>query len=308
MRVPRWTKIVISGLVLAFLAYRVDVAQVIATFERLRLALVGIAVTLYVVGQLISAAKWGLIATALGFRRRYAEYVRFYFIGMFFNLVGPSTLGGDLVRALALGGGERRVMALNSVMFDRVSGLVVLVSIGLVALLAFPQYGLPPGLARLTGVIVVILLGGWWMLPRVLAVVLPATHRMRVFVEQDLAALWRDQRLLASVVIVSVSFHLVQVMGQYTLARGLGLAVPFSYCLIFHPAVSILAALPITVSGLGMREGGYVFFLHRIGVTSASALSFGLAWFGILVLGALPGGVLLITRRETTETIRAMRP
>lgn len=299
---------VVSALVLAFLAYRVDVAQVAAAFEHLRLRLLGVAVTLYVVGQLISAAKWKLVATALGFRRSYAEYVRFYFIGMFFNLVGPSTLGGDLVRALALGRGERRALALHSVMFDRVSGLVVLVSMGLVALLAFPQYGLPPALARLTGGIVVVLLGGWWMLPRVLALVLPATHRVRAFVEQDLAALWRDQGLLASVVIVSTGFHLVQVTVQYTLACALGLAVPFSYCLIFHPAVSLLAALPITVSGLGMREGGYVFFLHRIGVTSASALSFGLAWFGILVLGALPGGVLLITRRDASETMRALRP
>jgi uncharacterized membrane protein YbhN (UPF0104 family) len=307
MRIPWWTKLAVSAVVLAFLVYRVDVAQVIATFEHLRPRLLGVALTLYIAGQLLSAAKWKLVATALGFRRTYAEYVRFYFIGMFFNLAGPSTLGGDLVRALALGHGERRALALNSVMFDRVSGLVVLVSMGLAALLAFPQYGLPPALAHLTGGIVVVLLGGWWMLPRVLALVLPATHRVRVFVERDLAALWRDQGLLASVVIVSVSFHLVQVTVQYTLALALGLSVPFSYCLIFHPAVSILAALPITVSGLGMREGGYVFFLRRIGVTSASALSFGLAWFGILVLGALPGGLLLITRRDMTETIRAMR-
>lgn len=304
-RIPRWSKIAVSALVLALLVYRVDVDEVVAVLSRIRPGLVGVALTLYVLGQLISAAKWKLVATALGFERRFGEYVTYYFVGMFFNLVGPSTLGGDLVRALALGRGERRALALNSVIFDRVSGLVVLVSLGLVALLMFPEYGLPRALARLTGATVVLLLGGWWMLPRVLQLVLPATHRLRVFVEQDLAVLWRDQRLLVLVVIVSASFHLVQVTVQYTLARALGLTVPFSYCLIFHPAVSILAALPITVSGLGMREGGYVFFLRRIGVPSASALTFGLAWFGILVLGALPGGLMLMLSRDTARAIRS---
>jgi uncharacterized membrane protein YbhN (UPF0104 family) len=247
------------------------------------------------------------VGTALGFRQRYTTYVTFCFIGAFFNLLGPSTLGGDLVRALALGGRKRRALALNSVVFDRTSGLVVLVGMGLVALLVFPQYGLPADLVRLTALVVVGLLACWWVLPRVVALVLPAGHRLRHFVEHDLSVLWRNQWFLVTVVIVSGCFHLVQVTVQFTLARALGLAVPFSYCLVFHPAVAVLAALPVTVSGLGMREGGYVFFLHRIGVPPADALSFGLAWFAVLVLGALPGGALLALRGETAKAVRSTR-
>jgi hypothetical protein len=71
--------------------------------------------------------------------------------------------------------------------------------------------------------------------------------------------------------------------------------------------VAVLAALPVTVSGLGVREGGYVFFLHRIGVPPADALSFGLAWFAILALGALPGGVLLALRGGTAKAVRSAR-
>jgi uncharacterized membrane protein YbhN (UPF0104 family) len=300
----RIVKIAVSAGILAFLACRVDVGSVLGALGGLRPGLAVAALALYMVGQLISAGKWKLVATALGFRRRYGTYVAFCFIGMFFNLIGPSTVGGDLVRGLALGGKGQRALALNSVVFDRTSGLVVLVGMGLVSLLVFPQYGLPAALVRLTALVVVGLLACWWMLPRLVALLLPAGHRLRQFVEHDLRALWGNQWFLLSVVIVSGCFHLVQVTVQFTLARALGLAVPFSYCLVFHPAVAVLAALPVTVSGLGVREGGYVFFLHRIGVSAADAFGFGLAWFAILVLGALPGGVLLMWRGETAKAVR----
>ena len=47
---------------------------------------------------------------------------------------------------------------------------------------------------------------------------------------------------------------------------------------------------------LGLREGGYVFFLGLIGIREPAALAFGLVWFTIMVLGALPGGLLLLLR------------
>ena len=70
--------------------------------------------------------------------RPLADYVRFYFIGMFLNVFGLSTIGGDVVRGLYLGGGRRPALALNSVLFDRVSGLAILMALGAVALLGFP--------------------------------------------------------------------------------------------------------------------------------------------------------------------------
>jgi len=53
---------------------------------------------------------------------------------MFFMFFGPSTLGGDLVRGLYLAeSAGSRAKAFNSVLFDRLNGLVVLVAIGVLA-------------------------------------------------------------------------------------------------------------------------------------------------------------------------------
>lgn len=254
---------------------------------------------LYVGGQLLSAAKWAIVAGALGFRRRYRDYARFYFIGMFVNLFGPGTVGGDVGRSLLLADGGRRALAFASVVFDRASGLVILIAIGLGALVARPGVTLPSPLAWLaTGVIAVLLLS-WLLVPRLATLVLPARHRLRRFVLEDLAPLWEDHALLGRVAAVSMAFHLVEVTAQYVLARALDLRVPYSYCLVFHPLVTVVASFPVSVAGLGVREGGYVFLLGLVGVPPATAFAMGFLWSVVILLGGLGGGaVLLLSRRE----------
>jgi uncharacterized membrane protein YbhN (UPF0104 family) len=303
----RWlAKAALSAAVLAFLLYRVDVRSVVATLGGIQPGPLVLALAAYITGQMVSAGKWTMLARALGFRRSYADYAELYFIGMFVNLLGPATVGGDLTRGLYLGGTRRRALALNSVVFDRASGLVVLIVIGSVALVAFPQYRLPTGLSILTGGVAGTLLLSWWIVPRAVALVLPAGNRLRQFIEEDLAPFWRNRILLGKVAAVSAIFHLCEVSVQYTLARALGLDVPFSYCLIFHPAVSLLAAVPISVAGLGVREGGYVFFLGLVGIPQATALALGLLWFAITVMGALPGGILLMLRNAHDEDVTSI--
>jgi len=102
---------------------------------------VALAVGVYAGGQVMSAFRWWLIGRSVGLSGRLRDYVRFYFIGMFFMSFGPSTLGGDFVRGLYLAeGGGRRARAFNSVLFDRLNGLVILVAIGAAAFLIFPRY------------------------------------------------------------------------------------------------------------------------------------------------------------------------
>jgi uncharacterized membrane protein YbhN (UPF0104 family) len=69
---------------------------------------------LFLAGQVLSAVKWWMLGTSVGLARPLADYTRFYFIGMFLNVFGLSTIGGDVVRGLYLGGGRRPGLALNS--------------------------------------------------------------------------------------------------------------------------------------------------------------------------------------------------
>ena len=86
----------------------------------------------------MSSLRWRLMARAQGFDGSPLRYVGYYFIGMFFNLALPTSVGGDVVRVWYLAGHDgagpasgRRLAALVSVLADRVNGVVVLVAANL---------------------------------------------------------------------------------------------------------------------------------------------------------------------------------
>src|SRR5205085_475716 len=89
--------------------------------------------------QLVSTLRWQILARALGVGRPLRQLVGMYFIGMYFNLLLPSSVGGDVVRAWYLdGGSKRRLAAFASVFLDRLSGLLVLLAMACVALVLSP--------------------------------------------------------------------------------------------------------------------------------------------------------------------------
>jgi uncharacterized membrane protein YbhN (UPF0104 family) len=258
---------------------------------------------LYLAGQVLSAVKWRLVGSSVGLGRPLLDYVRFYFIGMIVNVFGVSTIGGDVVRGLYLGAGRRPTLALNSVVFDRVSGLAILMALGALALLAFPQYRLPWALSAALMAGGLGLAVGWWTCPRLVRL-LPVRNRFRRLVEHDLAPFWRDRRLLAQISVLSAIFHLSQVGVQYLLARAAGTSLPFSYCLVMHPVLSLMLALPISVGGFGVREGGYLYFLTRIDVDDSIAVTIGLLWWSMTAVSGAIGALVFVASGATLPRLR----
>lgn len=299
-------RIGVSAGIISYILVDVDREHLLAALTAVRPRALLAPLLVYLAGQVVSACKWALLGQALGFRRRLAEYVRFYYVGMFFNVFGLSTLGGDLVRALYLSDGRHPAGALNSVVFDRASGLAVLMALGAVALVAFPQYDFPWPLQLAVVAAGVALIGGWWLCPWLVRW-LPARNRVRRLVEHDLAPLWRDARLLGRVAALSTAFHLSQVAVQWFIARAAGAPLPLSYCLVIHPLLSVMMALPVSVGGFGVREGGYLYFLTRLDIDDSVAVTTGLLWFAVTALSGLVGGVVFLAGGARLPRVRAPR-
>lgn len=307
-RALRWlARLAVSAGIVAYILVDVDLHDLARAVRGVRLLPLAAAAVLFLGGQGLSAWKWALLGRSLGFARSLADYTRFYFVGMFFNLFAPSTIGGDLVRAIYLGEGRRPGLAIDCVVFDRASGLAMLTALGAAALVLFPGYDFPrPVVGTVVGGGVALVLG-WWMCPRLVRL-LPrgyrVTDRIRQRIEIDLAPFWRDRALLGRVAALSLVFHLTQVTVAYVLAAVVGAAVPFSYCLVFHPMIATLSALPLSVSGLGVREGGYLYFLTRIGVDASVAVTVGLVWSALTLLGGLVGGAVFLASGATLPNLK----
>ncbi|MFQ5904707.1 MAG: lysylphosphatidylglycerol synthase transmembrane domain-containing protein [Candidatus Binatia bacterium] len=301
-------KTLVSLGLLSFLLSRIDIAQLLQVLSSVHLSYLVVALTSYFLGQVISAVRWTLLAQPLGFRNPFKDFAIFYFIGMFFNLFAPSIVGGDVGRVfyLARGGAEKRerdwagatTCALISVIADRAIGMAVLVWIGAVALVVFPKYSLPwivryPAFALALGFLL-----GWVLLPLLNRFLRRREDSMGKNLRLALETYRGNHPILLQAIILSLSVHFIQTWIQILLGRALDLEIPWSYCFILYPLVGVFSALPISLNGIGLREGGYLFLLGQIDISSEKAIAFGLLWFIIVVLDSLIGGVVFIVRKS----------
>ena len=297
----------ITAAVLAYISADVDHGDLRAALSAVHARALVLPLGLYLLGQVLSAVKWWMLGSSVGLSRPLGDYIRFYFIGMFLNVFGLSTIGGDVVRGLYLGDGSRPGLALNSVIFDRISGLAILMTMGAIALLAFPRYALPWPLSAACIVGGLALVVGWWTCPKLVRL-LPERNRLRRQVEHDLAPFWSDRALLVRVSLLSLVFHLSQVGVQWLLARAAGTSLPFSYCMVMHPILSLMMALPLSIGGFGVREGGYLYFLTRLDIDDSIAVTMGLLWWLMGALSGVVGAVVFVASGAELPRLRQRTP
>ncbi len=291
-----------SVALLAFLAWRTDWRQIVAAFAGLRLGWWLLAVALYAATQVVSSVRWRLLAGPLGFRQSLGQFVAFYYVGMFFNLVLPTSVGGDVVRAWYLDGRSgRKVAAFLSVFADRASGLLMLIAIACVAVACSPL-DLPPRVVWAVygvGAGAAAGLGGLCLLtryshPRIAASVpralaypaLAGRSRLNARLDRALAltrearaALLPRPRLLLGTTLLSAFVQSANVVVLWLAGLSLGVDVPASYYWILVPVVTLMTMFPVSLNGMGVREWGTVLLLAPLGVGGEAATALAFLWF-----------------------------
>jgi len=302
----RWLKAGISlglfALVLRSANLRLLLAQVLAArLDLFLLALVG-----YLASQALSAYKWQVLARPLGFDQSLGAFIVYYFVGLYLNLFAPSTVLGDLARGLLLASKGGSVgFALQSVLADRVSGMVMLLWVSASGFLLLGPTILPAVVCYGTIVAASILVASWWVLPHFMAWLCSPQHRLRQFAERALAPYrTHGAAVLSYACGLSFAFHLFQLSLQVLLAHALSLSVPFWYLMLFIPLVHLLSALPLSFGGAGVREGGYVVFLALVGIGKNEAVAFGLLWTALVFGAGLVGGLVLLVSPATRLSLQ----
>ena len=64
------------------------------------------------------------------------------------------------------------------------------------------------------------------------------------------------------------------------------------------PLVALAMVLPISISGVGVREGGLALLLAPYGVPAEKAVAIGLLWFLLNILCGLAGGLMFLADRK----------
>lgn len=263
----------------------------------------------------LSALRWGLLLRSDGVALPTGKLVVSYWISSFFNFFLPSNIGGDVYRIADIGRKSGSAMgSLASVFVDRLCGFLALSLMGFV----FPLFGLrlvPPEKRGLLLVPLAVFLGFlcvaallWQQgIVRFFARTLPG--RLRAKVERlldtffsSVSAYLRRPRALAGAFGLSLVFQFLVFVAVWTLCRALSIPVSLAECCVFVPFVCLLEAIPLTVNGIGLRDGGYAMFFTAVGLagrgadpaTAAAALS--LCYMAFTLVYATGGGLLFLRR------------
>ena len=294
-------KCLISGGLLWLLFSNVGGAKVLELIKNISpLSILGAALV-YLAAQLVSSFRWQLLLTD---RFNVGRLYSLYLVGSFFNIFLPGIVGGDAVKVYYLYKGTGKgTQALGSVFMDRYTGFVALVTLGLVAY--------PFGISHFGDSWLV------WLLPLIAGFFFVASAlifgmRLGGGRLKKLASFYDyfhqymgQKEIFFKAVGLSVIVQGLAMLAVYILSSGFGLGVPFLAYIVFMPIITTLSSVPLSISGLGVREAAFVLLLSSMGVSQEAAMALSFAWFISMATASMVGLIEYLRVKEYGKTLSA---
>lgn len=251
--------------------------------------------------------RWQMLLKAANISIPLKKIISSFSGGVFFSIFLPSTIGGDIVRSADLAEHTRKVKTVIATVFlDRLSGYIGLVIVILPALLLGKELIRDKlvflSISIIIALLVIILLV---LFNKRLASVItkflstPGAGRIKEIIKdlhQEIHIFRNHKRVIIYNLILSTFIQIVSPLSIYFIACSLGLKVHFIYFLIFLPIIGAITLIPISIGGLGLREGLFVVYFAKVGVIKQLALATSLlSFFFIVVCGAIGGIIYVIT-------------
>jgi glycosyltransferase 2 family protein len=277
--VPLLLKLAVSVTVLVLVAARVPFEDVLQRARDGAPVYLCAALLPVLLGVVLVAVRWRLVADWLGVGISMSLAVRALFLGFLGAQVLPSAIGGDFVRGWLLsrhGAGLSRVVA--SLVADRLVGVF---GVCLLVLLTTPVVRqVPPPYDSI-------------LAP---AAVLASGAALAAFLLLNRAAL-RAGPLLAAIALALV-IHALNVAVAALAAKAYGIDASIDLWLAVIPLAVLAAAIPISINGWGVREAAIVMLAAPLGVPAAQALLVSLTLGALNAIASLPGVAVMLSGRR----------
>jgi uncharacterized protein (TIRG00374 family) len=299
-------KILFTIFLLYMVFQSVDLSKISHSLKDFKLETLILILTVCWIGQFICAERWRIFAHSLQMKGGYLNFVQMYFVGMFFNIGLPTLVGGDIIKAFIVSRKNNRSLqiGLASVLQDRASGLISLLAYGTLAILLCPMAwrGIPLWTLYLVswiavGILLWLIAKGKHIYRRFIVSENPTIPQRMLRPIAELHQALEFSRLsrgaLARITLYSFIYSglLLWALRQVTVAAGHPVAVIPFFAMV--PLVTLATMLPVTLSGLGIRELFYVEALSLAGVPRHEGLVISLAISALLVVCNLAGMLFL---------------
>lgn len=295
----RWGRFAVSIVLLTVLITRIDPDQLVPPNRNPAGTIFFLSLGLLIMALSFGVAswRWQRVLAVYDVHLPLRVLTKHYLAGQFVGNALPSTVGGDVLRIsrCSRDTGSTEV-AFASVVLERLTGFVAL------PFLIFVGFAARPDLVGIGRSWLAIATAVGTLLVLAVILVLAASPRLAGryihhanwarfigIVHVGVDRLRRDPKDAAGALGAAVAYQFTVLAAVYCAVHTVGLTIPNGAVLAFVPAVAIVQVIPISVGGLGVREGMLVLLLSPLGVPTGQAVAVGLLWYAMTLIVSLAG-------------------
>jgi uncharacterized protein (TIRG00374 family) len=303
---------------IAFLAYQIDLPTLGSVIASAKLSILLPGVLVHAGLIFIAVARWRAVLRDFDINIPYLALAQITWIGNFFSLFLPSSIGGDVFRAYYLAKKTDRNIAttLTTTFLERSAGLGALLFIGFISVST--QQIEVQGVALLH--VFALLLAGYFLvnlalfnsqLHELFSRLLKRLRREQLdakleWVYRGLQTLSKNRRSILEILFYSLLIQLLSVFIVWITAQSLSIEAPFHVFLIFVPLINLSIMVPLTINGFGLRESLYLLLFAQIGLQQEKAVALSLLNTFVIMLAVLPGGLAYSFYKKTENFEQAV--
>jgi len=301
-------KLLVTGVSVYWLLTLTDLRVAWQSITAVPVLIIFLAVCIMLAGFVAGSFRWWLLLRHTASTIQYRKILPSYYLGIFFNNILPTTMGGDVIRTLHLSlRGISPKALIGSAIIDRVIGLFTILALGFVCIgLSSEIVVRKSDRLVLVGVGALVAAGIWVLFnARFLGLIqrLAAAYqhtRIRKFLLETIQLCHSYKSAHAQLLAAAGLTVLMQsavIFSYYMLGKAVGITLPlFTYFGII-PLVFLAGAIPISLGGIGVREGALVGLLVAIGVNTHLAVALSFLFLFVLLVASLPGSLVMLFGR-----------
>lgn len=305
----RYLRIFVSVILVGYLIYSVNWYELKQILLSVKVPYVVLGLGLNFAIILINSYRWKILLSVQKGNVKFAELVNLWLVGLFFNNFFPTSLGGDSVKAYyVFQRSQKNPVAISSLILLRSMGVVSLVFL---VLFAMVLSGSVMPLRVKNAVLLFVFL---FCMVILLFIILVRVIRKTDIMDRSLKriGIWawyekiygslllfrKNKRVLFISVILALVPSIMLVLVNNVYCTALDCHLPILVFAMLIPLINFIQMLPISMNGLGIREGAYVFFFSMFGMSSSQAFSLSLLIFLSIVFFGIIGGCIYVFSKD----------
>ncbi len=298
-------KFIISFSLIAYLVDKIDWQEAFQTYERAELIYFVVIILNYALQIIFTAYKWFILIRINHSHVNFGRILTINLIGSFLGLFFPSGLSMDVIRGYYISKDVNDTTSgVSSIVVDRLLSFSSLLLLGLAGVIMGGSVVAQTDIKIILYIILLLFIITIYFLNKEYfwRIIHRAFHSLKLKKAAKSILQLRDSlffykkypRILVLSFIFSITIQILRVLIYYYLSLAFGIDVPISYFFILIPIVMILLMIPISIGGIGVREGTFVALFALVGLSTSDAfiLAFTSTFFVTTI--SMIGGILYV--------------